>query len=162
MSAADDGAAREHHLWILDLESAAGGTMAELHLSGRKRERIRIALFAGSGSRPSPGDQACGATYDRCSWAWILYRVSRVQFALSLGHLKTWLLNDQKVAFGDLIEHCLSQVHTRRKSAVRKSRGSLSAADSRCPPPATDTMSHLIGNGLNFKVVPLGIQCDRQ
>ncbi|MCK1730324.1 hypothetical protein [Bradyrhizobium sp. 142] len=41
-----------------------------------------------------------------------LYRVSRVQFALSLGRLKTWLLNDQRVAFGDLIEHCLSQAHT--------------------------------------------------
>lgn len=47
-----------------------------------------------------------------------LYRLSRVQFALSPGRLKTWLLNDQRVAFGDLIEHCLSQAHTGRKSAI--------------------------------------------
>lgn len=120
MSAADDGAAREHHLWILDLESAAGRTMAEASLWA-ENER-------GYGSRCSRDREVDRARETRlvarhtigARGAWILYRVSRVKFALSLGHLKTWLLNDQKVAFGDLIEHCLSQAHTGRKSGCQK------------------------------------------
>src|SRR5205085_1027553 len=98
MSAADDGAAREHHLWILDLESAAGRTMAELHLSGRKTTEDTDRAVRGIGKSTEPGRPGLWRDIRSVLVGVDLYRVSRVQFALSLGHLKTWLLNDQKVA----------------------------------------------------------------
>lgn len=100
--------------------------MAEVSLVG-KRERIRIARCSRDREVDLTRETRLVARHTIGAGGRELYRVSRVQFALSLGHLKTWLLNDQRVAFGDLIEHCLSQAHTGRKSAGRKSRGSLSA-----------------------------------